>query len=37
MIQDYSEITNAENSKQLLFFINEPETFLHLVAQDKLI
>ncbi|THE07652.1 recombinase RecF [Enterococcus hirae] len=37
VIQVYSEITNAENSKQLFFFIDEPETFLHPVAQDKLI
>ena len=37
IIQVYSEITNAENSKQLFFFIDEPETFLHPVAQDKLI
>ena len=37
IIQVYSDITNAENSKQLLFFIDEPETFLHPLAQDKLI
>ncbi|CUL32553.1 TPA: AAA family ATPase [Listeria monocytogenes] len=37
IIQVYSEITNAENSKQLFFFVDEPETFLHPLAQDKLI
>lgn len=37
LIQVYSEVANTANSKQLLFFIDEPETFLHPQAQDKLI
>ncbi|MCP8857963.1 ATP-dependent nuclease [Latilactobacillus fuchuensis] len=37
LIQIYSESINSENSKQLFFFVDEPETFLHPAAQDKLI
>ena len=37
LIQVYSEVSNAENAKQLFFFVDEPETFLHPIAQDKLI
>lgn len=37
LIQVYSNIVNEDNSKQLLFFIDEPETFLHPKAQQKVI
>lgn len=39
IIQLYSEVTQPENevNKPLLFFIDEPETFLHPFAQEKLI
>ncbi|MDK8644964.1 ATP-binding protein [Staphylococcus condimenti] len=37
LIQVYSNIVNKENAKQLLFFIDEPETFLHPKAQARII
>ncbi|EGO2668648.1 ATP-binding protein [Enterococcus faecalis] len=39
LIQLYSQIdrNNKEFSKPILFFIDEPETFLHPQAQDKLL
>ncbi|MET3357764.1 UNVERIFIED_ORG: putative ATP-dependent endonuclease of OLD family [Leuconostoc holzapfelii] len=39
LIQLYAEVAKPNNSqdKPILFFIDEPETFLHPIAQDKLI
>lgn len=37
LIQVYADISSGSSEKPLLFFIDEPETFLHPRAQDKLL
>lgn len=37
LIQVYAQVNHSDDEKPIIFFIDEPETFLHPQAQDKLL